>query len=269
MSVDFSRGMERFNRLADPVGADPKSVDRVISRIGALDEDLSQSEVNGLFVPLPLEEPRKSKDVSRIKTIRNRLANLGYLPKDSGRPFLDKSLEQAIRWFQQEADLTVDGWVGEQTWTALQELVSFENPSNLQRWFRGGKIKAALKRAIGLRLFVLGLMEYAPASHPVDPTSGMAAFGRVWQILNLGPVTSRASISLEWVARLFDQDGLVDRLANAKVPTTLQERQSIHGFVLNVAKIELWLAGYKVRPGGYDLQARPKGDDKSDSNILT
>jgi len=267
MSFDFSQGMERFSRLVDPAGDDPKSVDMVTSRIGALGEDLAQSEVNGLFVPLPLEEPKKSKDVSRIKTIRNRLANLGYLPKDSGRPFLDEELEQAIRWFQQEADLAVDGWVGGQTWTALQELVSFENPSNLLRWFRGGQIKAALKRAIGLRLFVLGLMENAPASHPADPTDGMAAFGRVWQILNLGPVTSRASISLEWVGRLFDQDGLIDRLASAKVPQTLQERQSIHGFILNVAKIELWLAGYKVRPTGYDLQPRSKGDDKSNSNI--
>ncbi len=267
MRFDFSQGLERFSRLADPAVGAPKSVDMIISRISALGADLTQSEVNGLFVPLPLEEPQKSKDVSRIKTIRNRLANLGYLLKDSGRPYLDGELEQAVRWFQEEADLEVDGWVGEQTWTALQELVSFESPSNLLRWFRGGQIKAPLKRAMGLRLFVLGLMENAPAAQPGDPTEGMEAFGRVWEILNLGPVTSRASISLEWVARLFDQDGLIGRLASARVPSTLQERQSTHGFLLNAAKIELWLAGYKIRPTGYDLQSRSVGDDKSDSSI--
>ncbi len=267
MSFDFSQGLERFSRIADPAVSAPKSVDMIISRIGALGADLTQSEVNGLFVPLPIEKPKKSKDVSRIKTIRNRLANLGYLPKDSGRRYVDKNLEQAVRWFQEEAGLEVDGWVGEQTWSALQELVSFESPSNLLRWFRGRQIKAPLKRAIGLRLFVLGLMEKTPASRPADPTEGMEAFGRVWKTLNLGPVTSRASISLEWVARLFDQDGLVGRLASARVPPNLQERQSIHGFLLNAAKIELWLAGYKVRPSGYDLQPRSLGDDRSDSSI--
>lgn len=267
MSFDFSQGLERFSQIAGPAVGAPKSVDMIISRIGALGADLTQSEADGLFVPLPLEKPKKSKDVSRIKTIRNRLANLGYLLKDSGRPYVDEELEQAVRWFQEDADLEVDGWVGEQTWTALQELVSFESPSNLLRWFRGGQIKAPLKRAMGLRLFVLGLMENAPAAHPADPTEGMEAFGRVWDILNLGPVTSRASTSLEWVARLFDQDGLIGRLASARVPSTLQERQSIHGFLLNAAKIELWLSGYKVRPSGYDLQPRSMGGDKSDSSI--
>ncbi|MGD9136195.1 MAG: peptidoglycan-binding protein [Desulfobacterales bacterium] len=267
MGIDFSKGMAHFGRLADVADESPKSVDLVVNRIAALGEDFTQSEVNGLFVPLPLEEPQKSKDVSRIKTIRNRLANLGYLPKDSGRPYLDQELGQAIRRFQQEADLVVDGWVGEQTWTALQELVSFENPSNLLRWFHGGQIKAALKRAIGLRLFVLGLVEHAPADHPADPSGGMEEFGRVWQALKLGPVTSQASISLEWVVRLFDQDGLIDRLSKARVPSTLEERQYIHGFILNVAKIELWLAGYKVKPTGYDLKPRPRGDHQADSDI--
>jgi Putative peptidoglycan binding domain len=224
-----------------------------------LGADIAQLEANGLFVPLPLEEPDKSKDASRIKTIRNRLSNLGYLPQDSGRPYLDEELKEAIRRFQEEADLIVDGWVGEQTWTALQELVGFESSINLLRWFRRGHIKTPLKRAIGLRLFVVGLMEKAPTTHPVDPTEGMTAFGRVWRILNLGPVTSRASISPEWVTRLFDQDGLIGRLASTKVPSTAQERPSIHGFILNIAKIELWLAGYKIKPTGYDLQPHARG----------
>ena len=268
MSFDFSQeGLKHFSRMADPVVGGPTSVDLIINRIDALAADFTQSEVNGLFVPLPLEEPKNSNDVSRVKTIRNRLANLGYLPKDSGRPYLDEELEQAIRWFQQEADLVVDGWVGEQTWTALQELVSFESPSNLLRWFQGGQIKAVLKRAVGLRLFVLGLVEKAPAAHPVDPTVGMVTFGQVWQILDLGSVTSRGSISLEWLARLFDQDGLVSRLASARVPSTLRDRQSVHSFLLNVAKVELWLAGYKVRPTGYDLQPRSGGENQSDSSV--
>ena len=42
MSFDFSQGMERFSRLVDPAGDDPKSVDMVTSRIGALGEDLAQ-----------------------------------------------------------------------------------------------------------------------------------------------------------------------------------------------------------------------------------
>lgn len=56
MSFDFSQeGLKHFSRMADPVVGGPTSVDLIINRIDALAADFTQSEVNGLFVPLPLE----------------------------------------------------------------------------------------------------------------------------------------------------------------------------------------------------------------------
>jgi hypothetical protein len=259
MTIDFSNGLEHF-RTDWPKNA----VDGLIG----LKLDFESAEEKGLFVPLPKSEPDRSKDVSRIKTIRNRLANLGYLETDSGRSNLNDELRDAIRSFQEEAGLEVDGWVGaEETWPALQELVSFETPINVPRWFKHGKPIPALRRAIGLRLFVLGLTEKKPESVDLDLDTGFETFSRIWNILSpaaedAGPPSSNNMI---WIGRLFDQDGIVERLAGAAVPFSTDDLRTIHSLVINVTKIELWLMGYRVRPTGYDLKAAvPLKDSKDD-----
>ncbi len=82
---------------------------------------------------MPFNRP---KDWSRIKTIRNRLFNLGYIEQDTGTGHLDDTIRDGIKVFQREAGLKVDGWIGEkETWPALQDLVSFETPINIKKWF--------------------------------------------------------------------------------------------------------------------------------------
>ena len=66
--------------------------------------------------------------------LRKRLQRLGYLSAfHADRGVFDA----AIRKFQEEAGLVVDGWTGARTWEALQELFTFENPFNAARWFGG------------------------------------------------------------------------------------------------------------------------------------
>ena len=77
--------------------------------------------------------------------------------------------------------LVADGWVGDYTWKALMELVSFEAPIDLLRWLNPepkGRPKISLKRAIALRLHVLGLAETRKDFSDAALDKGMAEFGR-------------------------------------------------------------------------------------------
>lgn len=257
MEIDFNKGMAHFSAVFEKQTDEAPSYDHVIERLAAVKADVDMAKAKGLFVPLPDSEPKVSKDQSRIKTIRNRLFILGYLEKDTGRGNLDEQLKDAIEAFQKEAGLTPDRWVGEkETWPALQELVSFETPINLLRWFNSSKPKPALRRAIALRLFVLGLKKERPNYPDEDIETGLRAFGRIWQVLNLGETQSQPGLNLEWLGLLFDMDGITKRLSEVRAPLKKEELAEVHSLVLNAAKIELWLMGYPVRPDGYDLQKR-------------
>jgi len=257
MKIDFDRGMAHFSGVFAKQVHEPPACNLAIERLAAIKVDVDTAEGDGIFVPLPVSEPEGSKDHSRFKTIRNRLFILGYLEKDTGRGNIDATLKKAIRAFQKEAGLEEDGWVGEEeTWPALQELVSFETPINLLQWFNAAAPKPALRRAVALRLFVLGLREKRPTSFDEDIESGLLYFGRIWQILNLGETQSPPGLNLEWLELLFDMDGLTRRLSEARTQLTQKELMEVHSLVINAAKIELWLMGYPVRPSGYDLEKR-------------
>jgi hypothetical protein len=259
LNKDFNKGMPRLSASLEPTENGPHSIDHAIELITAVQGDVSEAEVKGLFGPLPRSEPKRSKDWSRIKTIRNRLFIMGYLEKDTGRGNLDASLAEAIRAFQAEAGLEVDGWVGEQeTWPALRELVSFETPIHLPKWFAGDKALPALRRAVALRLFVLGLLPKRPLSPAEDIQDGLRAFAHIWQVLFGDAPRTKPSLDPAWLELLFDLDGITRRLSKVRGKLSREAMNLSHGFMLNAAKIELWLMGYRVRPGGYDLvQKRP------------
>lgn len=57
-----------------------------------------------------------------VADIRSKLSALGLLPLDAGDPeYFDSHCDRAVRHFQQQRELTVDGVVGEQTYLALDE----------------------------------------------------------------------------------------------------------------------------------------------------
>ncbi len=265
MEIDFEKGMTRFAGVYQGQLGKPPQYDFAIERIAAVAFDVAEAENRGLFVPMPTSEPQKSKDWSRIKTIRNRLHILGYLEQDSGRGNLDEALKEATRAFQKEAGLEVDGWVGaEETWPALQELVSFETPIQLWKWYDGQIPKPALRRAIALRLFALGLKKQRPAGADEDLETGLRLFGRIWQLLELGEARSQPGLNREWLELLFDMDGLTRRLSQTSSALSEENLVRVHTLVVNAAKIELWLMGYPVEPSGYDLVERETAPADSD-----
>ncbi len=263
MALDFNKGMVRFSgRIKDQANTHT-DLDQSIAGILDLQKDFNQAREDRLFVPLPSELEEKSKDWSRIKTIRNRLFCMGYLEKDSGTGHLDNTLRNGIRAFQKEAGLKVDGWVGEkETWPALQELVSFETQIDLNKWMNSGNPSPALRRAIALRLFVLGLRETRPASADDDILTGMKTFGQSWNQLEFDGTALPAGMNLEWIKRLFDMDGISRNLSKVNPNLSKQRLKLSHSLILNAAKIELWLMGYHVKPNGYDLKtvAKPVAD---------
>lgn len=270
MNIDFNQGMPRLSAAFDSTGYGPVTMERLCERIAATQGDLLEAEGKGLFVPLPKSKPERSKDTSRIKTIRNRLFILGYLEKDTGRGNPDDSLKEAIRAFQAEAGLDIDGWVGEQeTWPALQELVSFETPIDLSKWFRNDQALPALRRAVGLRLFVLGVLPNRPRSPHEALGSGLRTFGQIWEMLFGESDKTEPGLTTEWLRRLFDMDGITHRLSMVSDALSRETLNISHGFIINAAKIELWLMGYRVEPGGYDMIQQQQLPEPNGSVELT
>lgn len=243
-------------------------------RFDELDAILDKANREGVLAPLPgSEQEVRSKELieSRICTIRTRLYLLGYLNRDSHRPEIDDTLKEAISRFQAEAELEQDGWVGRQTWTALQELVSFEHPSHLRKWFNGDHLNAALLRAIKLRLFVLGFLPSKQAQETQKLQKALAKFVLISRILRLHDTGLDPDLVFDTINVLFDQDGIALRLVKAGEnfmlhrPADIREhdaRRLIHRFIICCAKVELWLLGYDVLLDGTATFKIPRGNER-------
>ena len=266
--MDYSTVIKDFS-MEVPLGS---SIEDASRRLVSFNLGLDQAEEGKLFVPLPKEKPEEERNRSRLMTIRTRLFNLGYLSSDSKNEKLDTELEQAIRTFQKDAGLKTDEWVGEKTWKALSELVGFESSTNLSHWLASSPTNPALKRAVALRLFVLGLLENKHDYSPANLKIGMKNFGHVWSSLGFKQDCGEADLNSSWLSLLFDHDELVKKLVGSKVPELHVKNAITHSFLLNIAKVELWLAGYTVTPSGYDLETKDPldidfGSDDSDAYL--
>ncbi|WP_018294213.1 peptidoglycan-binding protein [Mariprofundus ferrooxydans] len=260
--VNLAAGPESFRRsiAAGRKRMPPLLSKPVLEQYGLLAEAMDQASRDHIITPLPATRPESASEYSRsrLRTIRNRLFLLGYLERDSGRAALGPQLMSAITAFQQDARLSVasfvvDGWVGEQTWAALQELVSFEQPLDMERWFAGDVACPALVRAVGLRLFALGLARdhLSVISERACLEAALNGFVGVCSLLGVNNGTLKPELCPETLELLFDQDALVSMLALSKPPDLYVDKVSIKPFVLGMAKIELWLLGYDITPDGY------------------
>jgi len=196
--------------------------------------------------------------------LRDRLFRLGYLAVRSGPDFVDDALKQAVTKLQREAGLTVDGWVGQQTWGALQELFAFEPSTLLERWIDARGMTPALQRAAALRLGTFGLtpgQTTATAAGP--PLPALERWRRVLVLLDAPGISGDTPLdALPLYRYLFDLDrlsGLVAGRADS-LQSRLQaspagaDAELLLDFLKNLLKIELWLRGYdKVRPDGKPL----------------
>ena len=231
------------------------------SRLDALDGILAQAEEQGVIVPLLIAEQEAHLSefhASRIRTTRLRLSLLGYM-KDNQSSEVDERFRRAIKRFQADAGLRVGGWVDEKTWTALQELVSFEHPSNVHKFFDEGKPRDALVRAATLRLFVLGLLDTKHPRKWEKVHAALKRFAVLASILGLHRRPLEPTLTLETLRVLFDQDRIAERLGQAgddfaehrpaDMPMAEFEK-NVRGFIVSVAKVELWLLGFDVQPDG-------------------
>ncbi|MEM1182785.1 MAG: peptidoglycan-binding protein [Acidobacteriota bacterium] len=234
------------------------------SRVDDMTVLVDRADRDGVLPALPGHSGEVQKEqllASRIVTIRTRLFLLGYLRRDNKRRRLDGRLERAIAEFQTEAGLTVDRWVGAESWTALQELVDFETPLDVARWTRP-EVQPVLFRAARLRLFVLGCFGSRRLRGIEKLEPGLELFTELLWRLRFTENRLPSRLEPETLAALFDQDGLVASLAS---PTLKFPVRSLAGsqesdvstaeelarrFLVSVARVELWLLGYDLPLNG-------------------
>lgn len=213
---------------------------------------------------------RKFEDLNplRIRVIAEQLWLLGYLERKPRRNFSPRNqarnrFQQAVASFQQEAGLVVDGWVGDETWRALNALVGFESVTGIDRWQEAdGTYRRAFLRAIQLRLFSYGLARHQPGPGFVAvPPANLARACEVLWALGLMSVFPSGSPPAGWMSLLFDHDGLVraaaqfdDTFASQRIAGAEHRdvRETLRRFLVNLAKIELWLLGSEARIDGAD-----------------
>lgn len=106
----------------------------LIEKIRNLDEDVSSSVAKRVVPRLPDSalKPNQQLDPNIRRIIVDRLVHLQYLTKRSN--VNNKALTNAVKDLQAEAGLVTDEWLGFQTWQAIQQVFSFEEPTHLERW---------------------------------------------------------------------------------------------------------------------------------------
>ena len=217
-----------------------------------------------------VDETNKANTKSYILAIRARLIDLGYLgesPKNRSHPTLDGRLKKAIRKFQREAGLEEDAWVGDITWQALQQLVSFEDDQNPQNWRKellSDLSGPAIRRAVYLRLYSFGFFKWKQRINlrtdfslrsNFDFKSALRDFLKIAKKLGRLQDHLEPVIQLEMLQALFQQDEMIHALNQN--PDFVSDRQNKR-FVESVARIELWMLGFDVSVGNPRLRFKKR-----------
>ncbi|WP_430409937.1 peptidoglycan-binding domain-containing protein [Kordia sp.] len=244
-----------------------------IEQLGDFEDILKGVENNGFANKVP-ENKSEAFDMThqkiRIQTIAGRLYLLGYLRRKFNPKRIHRKIEkikEAVLAFQKDANLTQDSWVGNETWYALDELVSFESTFTHEKWFVDGHIKPEVKnamhRAIQLRLWCLGLFSRKPRpKFKLLTRKSLFAFTRILHIFLMRKKSFAGDFNPETLGLLFNQEGLVHaikkrcmvRKNSFKLNLSVENKDEYEilskVFLVNCAKIELWLLGFEVRIDG-------------------
>ena len=223
---------------------------------------------------------------ARTRAAYSYLFLLGYLDKKPPSQISDtakgikrkQEISKAIKLFQSEAALTENGQLDEDTWQALRELATFEQPIDSSLWFHNKKPLLALERAAYLRLFALGLSDILPSndslikkkrqSRDKNFRDALADFCEIAKLLRLAKEPLEAAPVATTLNVLFDQDSISEKLAQGEdgisifQPKNAVRRQKsrnvkrVTPFVQNVARVELWLFGYNIEIGNVNADGR-------------
>lgn len=241
-----------------------------INQIGQFENILHGVEQHGFVNSVPENETEAfnvENQKIRLQTIASRLYLLGYLRREFNPKRIHRKLDkikEAVLAFQKDANLTQDNWVGDETWYALDELVSFESEFTEEKWFINGQIKPevahAMHRAIQLRLSCLGLFHTKPRPRSkLLSRKSLYKFGCILRMFYMRKKSFVPDFNQETLQTLFDQEALTYAITKRSKPTSgsfflklaadrkEDDRALSKIFMINCAKIELWLLGYDVK----------------------
>lgn len=245
-----------------------KSESSLLDGLLLLEADLDQAEAEKIVQPLAETGERFfQSEVGRayLPVLRDRLFRLGYLRVLKGPEHVDETLKKAISKLQAEAGLTVDGWVGAQTWSALQELFAFEPSTYLEKWIDAKGMTPALRRAACLRLISLGFIPERTTAAQGPLESHLSEWRRILVLLDAPGISGETDLdSLELIDYLFDidrlsrlVDGSAGRIGDLMDAEADPDGVRLRQFLSCLLKIELWLLGYeKIKPDGKPMDIR-------------
>ncbi len=260
-----------------------------IDQLGQFEDILLKADKNGLVNSVP-ENEKETYDLEkqriRLQTAATRLYLLGYLKRKIDSNKLHKKLDElktAVLQFQRDANLKPDKWIGDKTWYALDELVSFESELTEEQWFVNGKVRPevtnAMHRAIQLRLWSLGLYSKQPRpKQKILVKRSLYKFNIILKKFRIKDMNFVSDFNYETLKVLFDQDELISSVAKSSRPNSGSyfvavvdakkkeaERNLIKSFVINCAKIELWLLGLDIDIDGSTKYEFQQGDKISNA----
>ena len=189
------------------------------------------------------------------QTLCDRLYRMQYLSAEQRENFIDiqsvlrartspwshevrqwlSTFSTAIKTLQSEAGLHCDAWFGHKSFTVLQQVYSFEAPTELEGWFSKPACSKFLNRAIYVRLRALGLLPgktrrffTEPAAHELLNQAVEAGLGYWQQLLHywgaLDPHVRVTKLNLlQW---LFDTDGIT-RFINTKAKQLFEQHKQL------------------------------------------
>jgi hypothetical protein len=222
-----------------------------------------------IFDDLAEPEDRKAFPQSRIRAARSWLYALGYLSDDDDAVTYDDELRAGIEWFQREAGLTVDGWIGsEETWPRLQELVAFESSFQSDHWVGPeGEPRPALKRAVKTRLALYGFGSPSSAMDEARLSREIESFNTVMNYFVDTPVGAHVDPDVDQFEFVLSHDKHIETIVEGYESALGSARDMIErkwpykealktvGFMLNLTKVELWLS----QVAGVKLTVRHRG----------
>jgi hypothetical protein len=226
-------------------------------RLLPLESILETAEAKGGLKQIPQSEKAFDANADIIIRLKNRLYHLGYLSKLRESSDMNERERKALKQYQTDAGVTVDGWVGQESWQVLEDLFSFEADSHIEHWTSDDKFLPLLKRAVQLRLFALGLLKDPPSERRVDTFPGLKAFVDLAHLFGLSSEELQPGFSAETLGLLFDQDRISRGIARMAGQTDLTRNAKVKSFVVCNAKIELWLLGYPIFPDGKGVYKKP------------
>ena len=246
-------------------------------QLGMFETIFETAKVNGIVSATPESDEEtytvQSQQV-RIQTVAARLWLLGYLPEKIPPNEIKKKktiIRNAVIQFQGDANLKKDYWVGDKTWYALDELVSYESHFSPEHWFVEDEIIGnafeSINRAAQLRLWSLGLIDERPSKEFRQlQSSDLSDFKKILQLFSIKHNPNKIGLNRYSLELLFDQDAFSVAISKSKYPNRDAFLYNIKAvvnstpevddipklkelgrkFVVNCARIELWLLGFDV-----------------------